>query len=168
VILEVLREVNDRTDGRVTSLTRAEARWVTLVSRARPEVRGWEAYRWAHRYIEWEATGESTEALDLQLARANPILAGLQGGVTAMDRRARAGRVARKKQNAPAEPDHPVDKVYMTEVVEMSKVGRPMTPDEEAALAARLPDMELLDLGNGLRVFGFKIRAPQETEGTER
>ena len=86
LVLETLAAVVKATKGRVQSLTTDEAEWIVRVRRARPDFSPVLAFRFARRYIAWQAAHTPTPGLDLQLARANPVAEGLDDA--AWDRRA--------------------------------------------------------------------------------
>jgi hypothetical protein len=50
---------------------------VARILAVRPDIGEWMAYRMARRYVERISAGESTEMLDLQLARLSSIAAAL-------------------------------------------------------------------------------------------
>jgi hypothetical protein len=66
-VLPVLAAVIERTEGRRTFLTTAEAAMVARVSEAAPDLPPWQTYQLAHRYID---AGSATEDLDQLLAFA--------------------------------------------------------------------------------------------------
>jgi hypothetical protein len=96
LVLQTLGAVMAATEGRVRGLSQAEAEWVVRIRRARPDFTPAMAYRFARRYIEWRARGESTEALDLQLASANPVVEGMTDD--ALNDRARRHLAAGKRE----------------------------------------------------------------------
>lgn len=66
----VLSEVVRRTEGRVSHLSRLEARWVSTLLAARANLPPWETYRLARLYIWRRQRGEPTADLDAFLAFA--------------------------------------------------------------------------------------------------
>jgi len=91
-VLESLAAVVTHTEGRVQHITEPQAALIARIRRARPNLRGWTAYRFALRYLEATATGEPTDALDIRLAQANPAVDGL--GDEQWDRWVTGGRLA--------------------------------------------------------------------------
>jgi hypothetical protein len=68
LVLRVLREVVERTEGKVNTVTQDEARWLVRVIHARGDLKPWAAYRFARRYAAAQHRKGDYRWLDLQLA----------------------------------------------------------------------------------------------------
>jgi len=93
-VVRVLRETRSRRQ--VRGLTKREVQWIVRIGRARQNFGEWLAYRFARRYIAAEDAGESTDALDGQLATVNPIAELLPD--EELDKRARHPGMARAQR----------------------------------------------------------------------
>ncbi len=67
LVLRVLREVIERTEGKVQTITEDEARWLVRVIHARGDLQPWAAYRFARRYAAVQHRKGDYRWLDLQL-----------------------------------------------------------------------------------------------------
>jgi len=82
IVLSVLREAAYRTDGRVTSLTRTEARVIPVIWRAMAPLRmkrdpdeshAWRTYVWTRAYLSWARHDEDEEDFALVLAMLDAV-----------------------------------------------------------------------------------------------
>ena len=70
LVLDTLAVMIEATDGRIHSLSNAEAQWVATIQQARPDVLPWTAYVLARAATRWESRGLSLDVLTIFLALA--------------------------------------------------------------------------------------------------
>jgi hypothetical protein len=70
LVLPVLAAVNEKSAGRVSTLTNREADWVATIRLAVPRLNRWLCYEVARRYVAYEAQSRDTSQLDRALALA--------------------------------------------------------------------------------------------------
>lgn len=70
LVLAVLADVEQVTEGRVSTLTKREADWCAAIALAAPDLSGWACYALARHYVSRELQGRDTRPLDRVVAHA--------------------------------------------------------------------------------------------------